>query len=125
MQLFYFGIEITCGLNFRKNCTTTNRFSFAGHCFHVSPLAGTTRRGFRQKEFTYVVYYHNTPASFAALLHKAKQYADSHREQHKLITINARDEWEWVEGSYLLPDMLNGYGYLNTVKKVMSGGFDE
>ncbi|HQF06114.1 MAG TPA: glycoside hydrolase family 99-like domain-containing protein, partial [Bacteroidales bacterium] len=25
---------------------------------------------------------------------------------------------EWVEGSYLLPDMLNGYGYLEAVKDV-------
>ncbi len=64
-----------------------------------------------------VVHYHNTPDSFAALLSKAKKYADSHPEQPKLITINAWNEW--VEGSYLLPDMLNGYGYLEAVKKVM------
>lgn len=64
-----------------------------------------------------VVHYHNTPASFAALLSKAKEYADSHPEQPKLITINAWNEW--VEGSYLLPDMLNGYGYLKAVKKVI------
>jgi len=69
-----------------------------------------------------VVHYHNTPASFAALLSKAKKYADSHPEQPKLITINAWNEW--VEGSYLLPDMLNGYGYLEAVKKVMSGEYD-
>lgn len=63
-----------------------------------------------------VVHYHNTPVSFAALLSKAKEYADSHPEQPKLITINAWNEW--VEGSYLLPDMLNGFGYLDAVKKV-------
>ncbi len=70
-----------------------------------------------------VVHYHNTPASFAALLSKAKKYADSHPEQPKLITINAWNEW--VEGSYLLPDMLNGYGYLEAVKNVMEGEFDK
>ncbi len=70
-----------------------------------------------------VVHYHNTPASFAALLSKAKEYADSHPEQPKLITINAWNEW--VEGSYLLPDMLNGYGYLEAVKRVMSGEYDK
>jgi len=70
-----------------------------------------------------VVHYHNTPTSFAALLSKAKAYADSHPEQPKLITINAWNEW--VEGSYLLPDMLWGYGYLEAVKKVMSGEFDK
>ncbi len=70
-----------------------------------------------------VVHYHNTPESFAALLSKATKYADSHPEQPKLITINAWNEW--VEGSYLLPDMLNGYGYLNAVKKVVNGEYDE
>jgi hypothetical protein len=70
-----------------------------------------------------VVHYHNTPESFAALLSKAKQYADSHPEQTKLITINAWNEW--VEGSYLLPDMLNGYGYLESVKKVISGEYEK
>ncbi len=64
-----------------------------------------------------VVHYHNTPASFAALLSQAKKYADNHPEQPRLITINAWNEW--VEGSYLLPDMLNGFGYLEAVKKVM------
>jgi len=68
-----------------------------------------------------VVHYHNTPDSFAALLYKAKKYADSHPEQPRLITINAWNEW--VEGSYLLPDMLNGFGYLDAVKKVMEGSY--
>ncbi|MDR3251620.1 MAG: glycoside hydrolase family 99-like domain-containing protein [Tannerella sp.] len=67
-----------------------------------------------------VVHYHNTPQSFAALLSKAKQYADSHPEQPKLITVNAWNEW--VEGSYLLPDMLNGFGYLEAVKSVIVEG---
>jgi len=70
-----------------------------------------------------VVHYHNTPASFAALLSKAKEYADSHPEQPRLITINAWNEW--VEGSYLLPDMLNGFGYLEAVKRVISGDYDD
>ncbi len=70
-----------------------------------------------------VVHYYNTPESFAALLSKAKKYADSHPEQPRLITINAWNEW--VEGSYLLPDMLNGYGYLEAVKEVVSGEFDK
>ena len=63
-----------------------------------------------------VVHYNNTPVSFETLLWKAKKYADSHPEQPKLITINAWNEW--VEGSYLLPDMLNGFGYLEAVKEV-------
>uniref|UniRef100_UPI0026079285 glycoside hydrolase family 99-like domain-containing protein n=1 Tax=uncultured Alistipes sp. TaxID=538949 RepID=UPI0026079285 len=47
----------------------------------------------------------------------AKAYTDAHPEQPPLITINAWNEW--VEGSYLLPDMLNGYGYLEAVRDVM------
>ncbi|HBK94008.1 MAG TPA: hypothetical protein DDZ69_03210, partial [Porphyromonadaceae bacterium] len=39
-----------------------------------------------------------------------------------LITINAWNEW--VEGSYLLPDMQNGFGYLKAVKEVMSGEYE-
>ncbi len=67
-----------------------------------------------------VVHYNNTPQSFATLLSKAKKYADAHPEQPKLITINAWNEW--VEGSYLLPDMLNGFGYLEAVKDVFVNG---
>ena len=69
-----------------------------------------------------VVHYNNTPKAFAALLSKAKQYADRHPQQPKLITINAWNEW--VEGSYLLPDMLHGFDYLKSVKKVMNGEYD-
>lgn len=75
---------------------------------------------FPAKGVSDVVHYHNTPRSFAALLAKAKEYADRHPEQTKLITINAWNEW--VEGSYLLPDMLNGFGYLEAVKEVIIDG---
>lgn len=67
-----------------------------------------------------VVHYHNTPTVFATYLQKAKEYADSHAEsQPKFIMINAWNEW--VEGSYLLPDHLNGFGYLEAVRDVMGG----
>lgn len=69
-----------------------------------------------------VVHYNNTPTSFAALLERAKRYVDNHPEQPRLITINAWNEW--VEGSYLLPDMKNGFEYLKAVKNVMTGSFD-
>lgn len=75
---------------------------------------------FPEKGIQDVVHYHNTPRSFAMLLSKAKAYADSHPGQPKLITVNAWNEW--VEGSYLLPDMLNGYGYLEAVKDVFIEG---
>lgn len=70
-----------------------------------------------------VVHYNNSPESFGAYLQKAKEYADNHPEQPKLIIINAWNEW--VEGSYLEPDMKCGYGYLEAVKKVMSGEYSK
>lgn len=46
-----------------------------------------------------------------------KAYLDLHPElKAPLITINSWNEW--TEGSYLEPDDLNGYGYLEAVKKV-------
>jgi hypothetical protein len=65
-----------------------------------------------------IVHINNSPESFAALLMKAKEYADNHPEQPKFMVINAWNEW--VEGSYLLPDMKYGFGYLEAVKKVMT-----
>jgi len=70
-----------------------------------------------------VVHYNNSPESFAAFLQKAKEYCDEHPEQTKLITIFSLNEW--VEGGYLLPDMKYGFGYLDAVKNVLSGEFDE
>lgn len=66
-----------------------------------------------------VTCWHNTPTSFASFLSEAKRYVDTHPEQPRLITVNAWNEW--VEGSYLLPDRLNGFGYLEAVRDVMYG----
>jgi hypothetical protein len=64
-----------------------------------------------------IVHYHDTPTSFAMLLQKAKEYVDNRPDQPKVIVVNAWNEW--VEGNYLLPDMLNGFGYLEAVKDVI------
>ncbi len=77
---------------------------------------------FPDKGLEQITYYHKSPESFAAFLQKAKEYADDHPGQPRLITINAWNEW--VEDSYLLPDILNGFGYLEAVRKVMSGAYD-
>ena len=68
-------------------------------------------------------HYNTSPESFATILSKAKKYVDSHPNQPKLMTINAWNEW--VEGSYLLPDMKYGFGYLEAVKNVMNGKYDK
>ncbi len=59
------------------------------------------------------------PKNFKKYLLKAKEYADEHPGQPKLITINSWNEWG--EGSYLEPDKRFGLGYLEAVKDVFSG----
>ena len=77
---------------------------------------------FPNKTAKEVVHYNDSPESFAAFLQKTKEYVDQRPDRPKLITINSWNEW--VEGSYLLPDMKHGYSYLNAVKRVMNGEYD-
>jgi hypothetical protein len=60
----------------------------------------------------------STPTAFKSFLIKAKDYLDQHPEQPQVIVINSWNEW--VEGSYLEPDMRNGYGYLEALHSAMS-----
>ena len=56
------------------------------------------------------------PQEIAKALKAAKAYTDSHSKQAPLITINSWNEW--TETSYLQPDDLYGYGYLEAVRDV-------
>jgi len=58
----------------------------------------------------------NTPTNIQKALERVKAYVDSHPNQPPLITINSWNEW--TEDSYLQPDDLRGYGYLEAVKTV-------
>ncbi|MBQ6254479.1 MAG: glycoside hydrolase family 99-like domain-containing protein [Bacteroidales bacterium] len=58
----------------------------------------------------------NTPERFEGALRKAKAWVDARPKLHPLITINSWNEW--TETSYLQPDDVYGYGYLDAVKKV-------
>lgn len=58
----------------------------------------------------------NTPELFEKALRMAKDYVDTHALPAPLITVNSWNEW--TETSYLEPDTLNGYGYLEAVKRV-------
>jgi len=60
-----------------------------------------------------------TPDAFEACLWKAKAWLDAHPKQAPLVTLNSWNEW--TEGSYLLPDMRWGYGYLRAVRNVFGG----
>jgi hypothetical protein len=74
----------------------------------------------RYIEFKPGVVKNNTPENFRKALELAKAYADSHRDQLSLITLNSWNEW--TETSYLQPDDLYGYGYLEAVRQVFKDG---
>lgn len=62
------------------------------------------------------VMKNNTPAAVEKAFRMVRDYVDAHPKQPRLITINSWNEW--TETSYLQPDDLYGYGYLEAVKKV-------
>jgi len=62
------------------------------------------------------LFVNNTPENFKKALIRAKEFVEARPDRHKLITINSWNEW--TEGSYLEPDDLYGYGYLEAVKDV-------
>ena len=57
-----------------------------------------------------------TPENIERALRLAKEYVDAHPAQPPLVTINSWNEW--TESSYLEPDDLYGYGYLEAIKRV-------
>ena len=70
----------------------------------------------------HIVHLNKSPVAFSSFLQKAKEYCNEHPEQPKLITLFAWNEW--IEGSYLLPDIKYGFSYLEAVKNVMSNEYN-
>ena len=61
-----------------------------------------------------------SPAQFEDQLQALKEHLSHKPEKDRILTINAWNEW--TEGSYLEPDTVNGYGYLEALKKVFGQG---
>ena len=74
----------------------------------------------RYHKFKKNVTCNNTPENVKKALAQAKAYADSHPLPAPLIVINSWNEW--TETSYLQPDNLYGYGYLEAVREVFLEG---
>ena len=90
-----------------KNYTKTLYFPHASIGWDNNPRFKNYREYFARN---------NTPENFEKALRMAKDYLDRHPEQPKLVTLNSWNEW--TETSYLEPDDLYGYGYLDAVKRV-------
>ncbi len=76
----------------------------------------------RFNKFIPGVVENNTPESFTAACEKIKEFADASLKKGvmkaPLITVNSWNEW--TETSYLQPDDLYGYGYLEGIKKTFT-----
>lgn len=60
------------------------------------------------------ILQNNYPSEFKKALEQVKQFLD--KTKSSIFTINAWNEW--TEGSYLEPDTINGFGYLEAIKDV-------
>ena len=60
------------------------------------------------------VYVNNTPENFKIALEEAKKFL----EETNLSILNINAWNEWTEGTYLEPDTINKFSYLESIKKV-------
>jgi hypothetical protein len=59
----------------------------------------------------------NTPENFKTALQMTKEKMQSNPDGPRILTINCWNEW--TEGSYLEPDTVNGFKYLEALRDVL------
>lgn len=73
----------------------------------------------RFKDFRPGIVKNNTPEAVERGLRRAKAFIEAQNLNPPLLTINSWNEW--TETSYLQPDDVYGYGYLEAVRRVFGG----
>lgn len=66
------------------------------------------------------ILWDNTPKNFERYLRLIKERTDKMEKAPALITVNSWNEW--TETSYLEPDTIYGYGYLEAIRNVFGAG---
>ena len=78
----------------------------------------------RYRKYKPYVMWNNTPENVKKAFQQAKKYVDKHEELPvPLVVINSWNEW--TETSYLQPDNVNGYGYLEAIRDVFLNANDQ
>jgi len=109
--------------DYRKHCENSVSIREKWDSLYHVPVFPTVSIGwddsprFPAKGEKDVTRFNHTPEVFKEYLQISKEYADAHADsQPRFVMINAWNEW--VEGSYLLPDKVFGFGWLEAVKSV-------
>jgi hypothetical protein len=68
------------------------------------------------RNYSMGIVLNNTPEKWKKFLGQTKDWLDKHPESKGIVTLNSWNEW--VEGSYIEPDSVNGMSYLDAIKEV-------
>jgi len=82
-------------------------FAHVSMGWDANPRFQTLQRG---------IVRNNSPEAIERAFRQARAYVDAHPDQPPLITVNSWNEW--TETSYLQPDDVHGYGYLEAARRV-------
>ena len=93
---------------------TYDRMDKAGYLYFPQVSVGWDANP-RFKKFRPSIMKNNTPENIKKALLQARDYVDTHELPAPLVVINSWNEW--TETSYLQPDNLYGYGYLEAVRE--------